>query len=138
MSDLKPWMQWWMFAAGIYNLLWGAMVVLAPLWLFKVLGVEPPPGIGLPIWQCVGMIVGVYGVGYLAAAKDPLRHWPIVLVGLLGKIFGPVGFIDSALIRGTFPKQFGWTILTNDLIWWAPFTLILLAAWGRHKRDRSF
>ena len=76
MSDVKPWMKRWMFAAGIYNLLWGATVVLAPLWLFTVLGVEPPAGIGLPIWQCVGMIVGVYGVGYLAAAKDPLRHWP--------------------------------------------------------------
>ena len=34
------------------------------------------------IWQCVGMIVGVYGVGYLVAASDPLRHWPIVLVGM--------------------------------------------------------
>lgn len=40
------------------------------------------------IWQCVGMIVGVivgvYGIGYLVAASDPRRHWPIVLVGLLG------------------------------------------------------
>ncbi len=23
------------------------------------------------IWQCVGMIVGVYGIGYLIAAVDP-------------------------------------------------------------------
>jgi small multidrug resistance pump len=41
------------------------------------------------IWQCVGMIVGVYGVGYLIAAFDPLRHWPVILVGLLGKVLGP-------------------------------------------------
>ena len=41
------------------------------------------------LWQCVGMIVGVYGVGYLAAAAAPLRHWPIVLVGFLGKSVWP-------------------------------------------------
>jgi hypothetical protein len=76
------------------------------------------------IWQCVGMIVGVYGVGYWIAASDPKRHWPIVLVGLLGKIFGPIGFIQ-AYFAGEFNAKFGLTILTNDLIWWIPFFMIL-------------
>ncbi len=76
------------------------------------------------IWQCVGMIVGVYGVGYIIAAYDSRRHWPIVLVGLLGKILGPIGFA-FALAKGTFPPAFGLTILTNDLLWWIPFFLIL-------------
>lgn len=117
-------------AAGLYNLLWGAFVILAPNALFEWIGAELPNYPSL--WQCVGMIVGVYGVGYLAAARDPIRHWPIVLVGLLGKIFGPIGFIDAALIRKNFPPEFGWTIITNDLIWWIPFGLILLAAWRAH------
>ena len=127
------WMSRWLVAAGVYNLAWGALTVLLPGWLFDLTGLAHP---NYPfIWQCVGMIVGVYGIGYLAAAANPLRHWPIVLVGLLGKIFGPIGFVDNALIKGTFPKEFGWTILTNDLIWWIPLTLILLAAWrGRHLR----
>ena len=47
------------------------------------------------------MIVGVYGVGYATAALDPSRHWPVVLVGLLGKIFGPIGFL-SAVVGGRF------------------------------------
>jgi hypothetical protein len=64
------------------------------------------------------MIVGVYGVGYAAAALDPLRHWPVVLVGLLGKIFGPTGLL-SAVLGGTLPLSFGLTILTDDLV--APF-----------------
>ncbi|MBW2523023.1 MAG: TRAP transporter small permease subunit, partial [Deltaproteobacteria bacterium] len=29
--------------------------------------------------------------------KAELRHWPIVLVGLLGKILGPIGFLGAAL-----------------------------------------
>jgi peroxiredoxin len=73
-------------------------------------------------------LIGVYGVGYLLAAGDPLRHWPIVLVGLMGKVLGPIGFAWSAS-SGNLPWLFGWTILTNDLIWWVPFGLILRAAW---------
>lgn len=79
------------------------------------------------IWQCVGMIVGVYGVGYLIASRDPVRHWPIVLVGTLGKVFGPIGFIWAAS-RGELPWSLGWTIITNDLVWWAPFGMILWTA----------
>ena len=85
------WMSHWLVAAGIYNLLWGGLTVLLPSWLFTLTGMEQPR---YPfIWQCVGMIVGVYGIGYLAAASDPVRHWPIVLVGFLGKIFGPLGYV---------------------------------------------
>jgi len=66
------------------------------------------------------MIVGVYGIGYWFAADDFRRHWPIVLVGFLGKILGPIGFLQSA-ITGVLPWSWGLTILTNDLIWWIPF-----------------
>jgi small multidrug resistance pump len=82
------------------------------------------------------MIVGVYGVGYAAAALDPLRHWPVVLVGLLGKIFGPTGLL-SAVLGGTLPLSFGLPILTDDLIWWLPFALILLRAYQSNKTPRG-
>jgi hypothetical protein len=118
-------------AAGIYNLIWGAWVVLRPFDLFDLTGAPRPlyPG----IWQCVGMIVGVYGIGYWIAARDPNRHWPIVLVGLLGKLFGPLGFVTaqfSTTAPGTLvlPWSWGWTLVTNDLIWWIPFMSILYMA----------
>ena len=50
-----------------------------------------------------------------------------MLVGLLGKIFGPIGFVWTAW-HGAIPWHFGFTILTNDLLWWVPFGGILLAA----------
>lgn len=115
----------WLYAAAIYNLVWGAFIVLAPTALFTWCDMEPPRYV--PIWQCVGMIVGVYGIGYGIAARDPDRHWPIVLVGLLGKIFGPIGFVQ-AVITDTLPVRFGWTILTNDLLWWPAFAMILWSA----------
>ena len=70
------------------------------------------------------MIVGVYGVGYWLAANNPMVHWPIVLVGFLGKLFGPIGFA-KALINGELPLEFGLNIIFNDLIWLVPFLMIL-------------
>jgi peroxiredoxin len=118
-------MSRWLVAAGIYNLAWGALTVLVPNWLFDLTGMERP--LYPFIWQCVGMIVGVYGIGYLAAARDPFRHWPIVLVGFLGKIFGPLGYL-AGVLDGTVPAAFGFTLPTNDLIWWVPFGLMLYGA----------
>lgn len=124
------WMTRWLIGAGVYNLAWGGLTVLYPAWLFDLTGMEPP--LYPFIWQCVGMIVGVFGVGYLAASRDPARHWPIVLVGLLGKIFGPIGYAVG-VARGEVPPAFGWTLPTNDLVWWVPFTLILYHAFRTHS-----
>jgi len=121
-----------LWLAGIYNLAWGAFNILFPQFLFNWAGMEP---LRYPeIWQCVGMIVGVYGVGYIAAASNPIRHWPITLVGLMGKIFGPIGFIQ-AVMSGAFTPKMGWTILTNDLIWWVPFFLILRHAYRERGQE---
>jgi len=108
--------------AAVYNLLWGMVAVLFPVQCFEYFGMQPP--LYPQLWQCIGMIVGVYGVGYWLAADNPKVHWPIILVGFLGKVFGPIGF-SAALINGVFPLKFGLNILFNDLIWWIPFFLIL-------------
>ena len=108
--------------AAIYNFLWGAMAILFPIQSFEILGMPSP--LYPQLWQCIGMIVGVYGLGYWIAATNPLVHWPIVLVGFLGKIFGPIGFA-VAIINKELPLIFGVHIITNDLIWWFPFFLIL-------------
>lgn len=109
-------------AAGLYNLLWGALVVLFPLAPFAWAGIEPP---NYPqLVQCIGMVVGVYGIGYWIAARDVARHWPIILVGLLGKIFGPIG-MAWAIYQGTLPPVAALVCLSNDLIWWWPFSAAL-------------
>jgi len=118
----KKWMQITLITAGLYNILWGCWVVFFPKEIFILTKTKLP--LYLEIWQCVGMIVAVYGVGYLVAAKSPLKHWPIILVGLLGKILGPIGFFQ-ALYNGVFPLEFGINIIFNDLIWWIPFSIIL-------------
>lgn len=112
--------------AAIYNIGWGAWQVLAPDSFFSLLGM---PANNYPmIWQGMGMVIGVYGVAYWLAAYDYIRHWPIVAVGLLGKLFGPMGFFFN-LALGTAQPQFGYTLIFNDFIWWVPFFLMLKEAW---------
>jgi hypothetical protein len=76
------------------------------------------------VWQGMGMVIGVYGLGYWWASFAPLIHWPIVMVGFLGKILGPLGFFFN-YIQGIVPFEFFYTLITNDFIWWIPFFLIL-------------
>lgn len=121
----QAWMSTVLKCAAVYNLLWGAWVVLFPQHFFQLTGMEIPNQ--LMIWQGMGMVIGVYGLGYWWASYAPIRHWPIVAVGFLGKIFGPLGFIFN-YIQGIVPAAFGWTLISNDLIWWIPFFLILKTA----------
>lgn len=116
------WMSIVLRTAGWYNLAWGIFIVLFPLAPFRWADLPEP---NYPeIWQGVGMTVGSLGLGYLIAARDPLRHWPIVLIGLLTKLFGPIGFIIAAA-NGRFPWIAGLTSIVNDVVWWVPFWLIL-------------
>ena len=131
-SEAPKWMSRVLIAAAVYNLLWGAFAVISPMTLFEWFGFDPLPQYP-ELWQCIGMIVGVYGIGYAIAARDPHRHWPIVLVGLLGKVLGPIGFV-SATLSGRLPLTMGWTIVTNDLIWWIPFAMIL---WGAARANQT-
>jgi len=115
------WPQTVLRLAAAYNILWGAWQILAPLSFFDVMGMEP---INHPmIWQGMGMVIGVYGLAYFWASFDYIRHWPIVAVGLLGKVLGPLGYLISDA-----PAAFGYTLITNDLAWWLPFGIMLVHA----------
>ena len=46
------------------------------------------------------------------------------MVGFLGKIFGPLGFLFN-YATGEVPLEFFYTLITNDFIWWIPFFMIL-------------
>ena len=108
--------------AAAYNILWGTWVVLFPSSYFNWMDMELPNY--ETIWQGTGMIVGVYGLGYWWSSYDPLRHWPIIAVGFLGKIFGPMGYAMNVYFD-TIDPNFGYLLIGNDLIWWIPFFLIL-------------
>lgn len=125
----------WLYAAAIYNLLWGASVILFPEWYFNLLDITPPDQ--LAFWQVVGMFVLVYAPAYAWAARRPYEHAHIVLIGMLGKVLGPLGFL-TVLVEGELSLRFGVVLVTNDLIWWPAFAGFLVTAARLHGGWRPF
>jgi hypothetical protein len=104
--------------------------VLAPDSFFALMGMTP---MNHPmVWQGLGMVIGLYGLAYYWASYDYIRHWPIVMIGLMGKVFGPLGYIYN-IAMGTAPASFGYTLIPNDLIWWIPFVMMI-----NHARKAGF
>jgi hypothetical protein len=112
-------------AAGLYNIAWGLYAVVDPQWLFRFAGM--PPMSNPEIFACLGMVIGLYGFLYLDVARRPGQGWPIVAVGLAGKILGPLGAV-WLIASGHWPLRAFVLCLTNDLIWWIPFALYLADA----------
>lgn len=112
--------------AGIYNILWGLSVVIFPDFWFSLAKMEQP---NYPVlWQNTGMMTAMFGIGYIIASSNPLRHWPIVLVGFLTKLVGPIGFLYY-FINGEVSLVVLNMHFTNDIIWWVPFGVILYNAY---------
>ena len=110
----------WFYAAAVYNVLWGLVAVLFPSFIASIGGLE-----GLshpPLVQVIGMMVGVYGIGYYLLARDPVRYSGFIWLGLIGKLLGPFGYLYHG-VQGGLPWQFGWVVLFNDAIWWPAFGL---------------
>ncbi|MFW5697286.1 MAG: alkyl hydroperoxide reductase [Fimbriimonadaceae bacterium] len=126
--DVPGWVPKWFYAAAVYNVLWGGFAILFPNLAFELSGAPLPQYPSL--FQCIGMIVMVYALGYYYIARDPVRYAPFVWIGLLGKTFGPIGFV-YAVWAGELPLVFGVNILFNDLIWWPAFWIFAL----RYARD---
>jgi hypothetical protein len=126
--------------AVVYNVVWGCGVILFPRAGFALAGMEEPGTVGLLLWQCIGMFVLVYAVGYWYLWRDPLRYAPFALVAVLGKVFGPIGWVWGWW-QGALPGWTGLTILTNDLLWWPvwfPFVYkaVIRPAWVSKRSSR--
>lgn len=131
-STTPRWMPRVLLAAAFCNVVWGVWVVCWPNAAFTIAGVPLP---NYPqLWQCIGVVLGVFGLGYAIAASDPARHWPIVFLGLVGKILAPFS-LAHALWVGALPWTLGWMCVTLEVLWWLPFALILRQAWENFRNE---
>jgi hypothetical protein len=110
-------------AAAAYNIAFGLWAALTPLSFFAIFDLAPP--LYPAIWACLGMVVGLYGLGYAYAAAYIERAKPFIAIGLLGKLLGPIGWMLT-VSRGEWPLRTLSLILFNDVIWWLAFALFLL------------
>jgi hypothetical protein len=120
--------------AAVYNIAFGIWACFWPEALFASLEITPP---NYPsVWQCLGMVVGLYGLLYANAAVQLDRARPLVAVGLAGKILGPIGMF-IAFQSGEWPLRAVTLIVFNDFVWWLPFTLFLFDGTRLGQRLRA-
>jgi hypothetical protein len=119
----------WLAAA--YNVGFGLWAAIWPLSFFEVFELALPryPA----IWECLGMVVGLYGPVYALAALRLDIAKPLIAIGLAGKVLGPIGWLMT-VGNGEWPARTFTLVTFNDLIWWTPFTLFLLE--GTRLGDR--
>lgn len=107
---------------GIYDIAVGAIAVAMPSRVLDYLGLsarsEPL------LLQGLGLLVGIYGIAFLLASRDPLRHWPVVFAGFLAKGAGAVGAV-LAMRHGRLPDRLALLVGAHDLVWLLPFAIIL-------------
>lgn len=120
----------WFLAAAVYNVCWGLAAILFPHAIFDLTGMARSNYPSL--FQCIGMMVLTFSLGYLLMARDPVRYASFVWIGLAGKTFGPIGFFIAATNR-ELSWSFGWTILFNDIVWHPVFWAFAL----KYARPKS-
>ena len=122
MPPLRPWMSYLLYFAGTYNLL--VMLTLLALYheALRTLGIEKPNL--LLFVQLVGILVGLFGVGYLIVARNPVENRNVLLLGFLSKFLGTIlGLAYFAL--GKVPVTFLVLLIFSDIVYLPPFWIIL-------------
>jgi hypothetical protein len=76
--------------AGAWHLML-ASIMIAPGTFFTLTGLAHPNYVQM--WQGAGLLAAVMGIGYAIAARNPLRYWPVILIGLIPKIISPIGVV---------------------------------------------
>jgi hypothetical protein len=112
-------------AAGLHDLVLAVVLGVFAGTLFRWLGIEPP---GQPlVWRVFAAVVGAYGLLYLHAARRTDRARPIVAVGLVGKVVAAAVLLaDAAGGGGELAWRMFPLLAVSALVWWVPFTALLL------------
>ncbi|MBN1590412.1 MAG: hypothetical protein JW888_12935 [Pirellulales bacterium] len=126
-EPLLRWMRFVLRFAGTFNLLAGACMIVFYHEGYRMLGV-PKPELILPV-QIMGILVGLFGVGYHWVAARPVQNRDLLILGWLSKA------ICSALalayvVVGVLPWHFAVAVFFADVIYLPPFWII----WRRLKR----
>jgi hypothetical protein len=110
--------------AGCYNLLVGLTLVVFYHEMFKTVDLfGPKPNLMLFV-QLTGLLVGLFGVGYLLVARRPLENRNLLLLGLLSKALGSVLGVGYVVL-GKLSLGFFVLLLFSDILYLPPFMVIL-------------
>lgn len=125
-SCLRPWMKALLRFAGTFNILAGLSMLVLYHEGYKLLGLKKPDLV-MPV-QLVGILVGLFGVGYHLVASAPLENRNLLALGFWSKALGSLlGLYYLAL--GKLPITFLPVLILADIAYLPPFIAIM-----RHLR----
>jgi len=122
LSPLLPWMRYLLRFAGTYNVLAGLCMILFYHEGYKLLGV-PKPVLILPV-QVMGILVGLFGVGYHLVASDPVPNRHLLTLGFWSKALSSLVALRCVAL-GQLPWGFVPVLFFSDIIYLPPFYLIM-------------
>ena len=121
-EPLLPWMRFVLRFVAVFNVLAGLFMLVCTHETYKIIGM-PKPQISFPM-QLVGILVGLFGVGYYLVAKSPLENRAVLMLGFWSKFLGSC-LGTAYVLRGRLPWQFVLVFLLADVIYLPPFYIIL-------------
>ncbi len=107
--------------AAAHNVLAGIAMIVFYHEAYKMLGLAKPE-LNLPL-QLVGMLVGLFGVGYWFVVRNPVENRNLLLLGLWSKALGSLLGIYYVLL-GELPVAFLPILFFADIIYLLPFYVI--------------
>ncbi len=130
----RPWMQYLLLGAGIYNILWGTIALIKPNYFLTQLHMSFANS--EMISKATGVLEIVFGLAYILASQKPFKHWLIIFVGFVVKFIISFSFLFY-LYQQVAPEQMLVLIMANDIIWLLPFGAILFQAFNHYQSTRE-
>jgi len=121
-KPLTKWMKFVLRFVAVFNVLAGLFMLIGYHETYKIIGMDKP-AINFPI-QLVGILVGLFGVGYYLVAKNPIENRNVLALGFWSKLLGSCLGTGYVLL-GKLPPQFIAVYFFADLIYLPPFYLIM-------------
>lgn len=122
MPPLHPWMRYLLRFAGGFNLVAGAGMIGLYSEAYDLLGV-PKPSVVMPV-QVMGILVALFGVGYLLVARRPEKNRDLLMLGFWSKALSSVVALWY-VVFGPLPGWFAAVVVLSDVVYLPPFFVIL-------------
>ena len=119
---LAKWMNVLLRFVAVFNVLAGLFMLFLYHETYKIIGMDEPK-LSFPI-QLVGILVGLFGVGYYLVAKNPVENRNMLMLGFWSKFLGSC-LATFYVVRGDLPPRFVAVYFFADIIYLPPFYLIM-------------
>src|SRR5579871_4616041 len=126
-KPLTKWMKFVLRFVAAFNVGAGLFMLIGYHETYQIIGMDKPDR-SFPI-QLVGILVGLFGVGYYLVLKNPIENRAVLALGFWSKFLGSclgTGYV----VLGKLPLQFVAVYFFADVIYLVPFYIILRRLYG--------